>query len=120
MEDKIKERVLQLLQMAEDYIEGEFSGIPFCCVREFVENKRIYNTLRKSVSDENRLKLDKFQYVPCDACLEKCRPKTLKRGFSEFREPLGNLMNKIYYSGKTKPLKRGLYEHYRRKTRRVV
>jgi hypothetical protein len=120
MEYKSKKRIVQLLQMAEDYIEGEFSGIPLCCIREFVENGRMYYNFKKSLPEASQVNLNKFNYVPCDTCLQKCQPVTLRRGFSEHSETLNDLMNKIYYSGETKPPKRGPYANHRKKVRRIT
>jgi hypothetical protein len=62
--------LVKMLNDAFEWSEGKHSGIPECCIHEFI-NGRTFEGFGKTLSEKNRVKLYKnWGYVPCDNCFK--------------------------------------------------
>jgi len=84
-----------LLQDAYDMIEGDYSNIPGCCIEVFVSG-RTYQNFLEELSTKDQLKLQQWEYVPCDKCFKhNKRNKLNKNGRSDVGHMLLTIMQII-------------------------
>ena len=69
---------IQRLIDAYDRIEGMYSNIPLCCIREFL-NGQTYSELMESLNKKDQKKLLKWEYVPCEKCFKNNKINKLKK-----------------------------------------
>lgn len=73
------ERAINKLMEALDYLEGQYSGIPPCCVEEFVVKGKTYYEFSSTLDKSDKKRLEKYEYVPCNKCFfSKRKPAVLK------------------------------------------
>ena len=83
------DNAIQDLNDAFDRIEGMYSNIPLCCIREFISGQT-YSGLMETLNKKDQKKLSKWHYVPCEKCFKKNRINKLKmNGTSE----VGQIVN---------------------------
>jgi len=81
-----------LLQDAYDMIEGDYSNIPGCCIEVFVAG-RTYQNFREELSSKDQLKLEQWEYVPCDKCFKHNKSNKInKNGRSDLGDMLLTIM----------------------------
>jgi len=74
---------IKFLRDLYDKNEGEHSGIPECCINEFLSGTT-YIKFYESLDDKDQKKLDKWNYVPCPKCFKTKKPQKPKlNGVSE-------------------------------------
>jgi hypothetical protein len=86
----------EALLKAYNVAEGQFSGIPDCCIREFNEGRtyaEVKNSL-KTVKERNAF-VEAWDYVPCKACLKKGSGGKVRDGHSPCGDSILNLMQKV-------------------------
>lgn len=86
----------EALYKAYNVAEGQFSNIPDCCIEAF-NNGRTWAFVRNSLpnKEEKKRVADKWDYVPCEACLASGNSRPLKIGDSSIGEMLLYLMEKV-------------------------
>lgn len=81
MKKNKNEKILENLRKSLDWCEGKYSGLPDCCIQEYV-NGMTYKKFRDCLSEKDRKKLDKntlkWQYVPCMNCFKKNKSVKIK------------------------------------------
>ena len=84
-----KKAIIDCLQNALDYLEGEHSNIPLCCIGSFVIDKSTYESFRSKLSKKDQKKLLKWEYVPCETCFKNNKVNDLnKNGTSDLGQIL--------------------------------
>ncbi len=92
-----------LLKDAYDRIEGNYSNIPGCCIEVFVCG-RTYQNFVEELSAKDKLKLDEWGYVPCDACFKANRKNKInKNGRSDLGYMLLTIMQILEEKQKQQP-----------------
>lgn len=87
-----RKRIWDLLIEVVHRVDGEYSGIPECCVEAYVGGRRA----RPFFQSKDEAKKRAFQYVPCDECWEAGRAVRLRlNGNSPIAERLLGLMDGI-------------------------
>jgi hypothetical protein len=97
---KYKNQILNDLWRAYDRIEGEYSGIPECCVEVYI-NGRTAHEFYISLDEKGKKKYDNtWQYVPCDKCFKENKKAKVKKNGTSFRgEILRTIMASIKKNG---------------------
>ena len=89
---KSYETIIKMLSEIYDRCEGEYSGIPQCCIDEYVTGKT-YNSFMDGLSKSDQKKLLKWTYVPCDKCFKKGKEgKVKKNGRSDTGDMIAALI----------------------------
>lgn len=82
MAKKRNQFLVETLMTAFDAVEGVYSGIPECCIKQFISGINYQILLaqikKKKNSKELLSKLKLFNYVPCYNCLKNKRVNKLK------------------------------------------
>jgi hypothetical protein len=76
--------IVDALFEAFNRMEGEYSGIPLCCIDEFVGGRTAY-AFNESLSEKDKKKYKKWNYVPCDDCFQKDKMIDLKQNGTSHR-----------------------------------
>lgn len=71
-------KIINSLRDAFDRIEGEYSGIPVCCLEGYISG-RTYMNVRNCLDEKGQKKLLKWNYVPCEQCFKKNKICELKQ-----------------------------------------
>ncbi len=92
-----------LLQDAYDRIEGNNSNIPGCCIEVFISG-RTYQNFNDELSAKDKLRLDDWEYVPCDSCFKANRKNKInKNGRSDLGYMLLTIMQILENKQKNMP-----------------
>lgn len=80
---------------AYDIAEGQFAGIPQCCIDSYVQG-RTWMDFIKTIPEENRKEITKkYNYVPCDKCVKKGKSVEIKSGQSLVGSALTTLLLEV-------------------------
>ena len=80
---------------AYDVAEGQFAGIPTCCINSYVEGRN-WMDFMKTIPPESRKEItEKYNYVPCDKCVEKGKAVEIKSGQSLIGSVLITLLQEV-------------------------
>ena len=86
----------EALLKAYNIAEGQYSGIPDCCIESF-NNGRTYAQVKNSLktASERNTFVEMWDYVPCKACLKKGLGGKIKEGKSPHGRLVLKLMEKV-------------------------
>ena len=79
-----RQMILNALFEAFDRIEGEYSGMPQCCIDVFVNGRTAYD-FNESLSAKDQKKYRKWNYVPCDDCFKTNKVAKIKNNGTSHR-----------------------------------
>ena len=77
MRRQFKKKVLNHLWDAYDRMEGEYSGIPECCVESYLDGRTAWD-FEETLSEKDKKKYKSWHYVPCDQCFKENNKHKLK------------------------------------------
>jgi hypothetical protein len=86
----------QALLKAYNIAEGQYSGIPDCCIESF-NSGQTYAQVKNSLPSvkERKTFAEIWDYVPCSACLKKGLGGKVKKGDSPYSKTLLSLMERV-------------------------
>jgi len=93
-------KILKDLWTAFDRIEGEYSGIPKCCIEVYISGRTAHE-FYMSLDDKGKKKYDNsWQYVPCDKCFKNNKKAKIKKNGTSLKgEMLRTIMASIKKNG---------------------
>lgn len=87
---------IKALQEVINRLEGEYSGLPQCCIEVFVAGRTAYS-FRESLTPKNQEKYTGWGYVPCDKCFKRNKKVKIKmNGTSHRGEILYAVLKTLY------------------------
>ena len=88
-------QLYKALLMAYDVAEGQYSGIPQCCINAYIKG-RTWMSLIKNLSKQERDEMSrKYNYVPCAKCVEKGKVVEIRCGKSNVGTVLLTLLEEV-------------------------
>ena len=86
----------EALYKAYNVAEGQFSGIPDCCILEFNNGRTWQTMINRTKSQKEKVEItNNWSYVPCQDCIDNKRYGQIKEGNSPIGEMLLYLMEKV-------------------------
>jgi hypothetical protein len=83
------------LLKAYNIAEGQFAGIPECCIEAYNRDRTYYSVMRSLPKEEQEKFTKIWDYVPCKECLKKGLGGKPKRGASPIGDAILEIMSKL-------------------------